>query len=44
MKRTVKIWLAAVMSGVLLAGGAAMKMCIRDSFRTRKSRMNRFRK
>lgn len=24
MKRTVKIWLAAVMSGVLLAGGAAM--------------------
>lgn len=24
MKRTVKVWLAAVMSGVLLAGGAAM--------------------
>ena len=24
MKRTVKVWMAAVMSGVLLAGGAAM--------------------
>ena len=24
MKRTVKVWVAAVMSGVLLAGGAAM--------------------
>ena len=27
MKRTVKVWLAVVMSGVLLAGG---EMCIRD--------------
>ena len=35
MKRTVKVWLAAVMSGVLLAGGAAMTDRPRGEWRPR---------
>ena len=35
MKRTVKVWMAAVMSGVLLAGGAAMTGQARGEWRPR---------